>query len=360
MTDMNPLSAGNYIKNNKGRAAIIIFMMFLTTFLFLGGNYIRSLWWFWDKAGEYSEKMAVVSQLPTDEDGSDFAAFTNDVMNDDKLIVMGRTGLGFGGKQWTSTLGFKMGAYSFVFNSPEDMKTAFEIFGIECDYSDLKDYSIVMSKAYATNLGLKKGDVIDKAYTLDAIIDDDSFMIFYIYEVGSDSFSRLNILSNEMSGDELYDYLYNIKGNRKISIAEPIMDDVNSEMNVANIIFYAALVIISVMLAVTLNSVVTGQYIKRVYEFGVYRALGISKRQIKRKIRRELLLMDAIALIVGIAVMLLATFLLNELVYIPKGQYLPYCSFMGIIGVAISNLLVVVPMIFLKGRRMLKADVTEF
>ena len=358
--DMKPLSAVYYIKNNKGRAVIIIFMMFLTTFLFLGGNYIRSLWWYWDKAGEYSENIAVASALPTDEDGSDYESFRRDVMADEKLTVLGRTGYGFGGKQWTSTLGFKMGSYSYVFNSVEDMKKAFDILGIECDYSNLKNYSFVMSRAYATNVGMKLGDMIDKTYTLDALIDDDSFLIFYIYEVEPDDFYRLNIMSDEMTGDELYDYVEKLKAGRKVDISERIMDDVNSEMGVAKIIFLAALVIVSVKLAVTLNSVVTGQYIKRVYEFGVYRALGIPKRHIKRKIRRELLLMDLIAVVSGVAFMLLITFLLNELVYIPKGQYLPYFSVMGVIGVLLSNILVVVPMIFLKGRRMCKADVTEF
>ncbi|SEG23365.1 FtsX-like permease family protein [Eubacterium ruminantium] len=355
---MKPLSAGYYIKNNKGRAAVIIFMMFLTTFLFLGGNYIRSLWWYWDKAGEYSEKMVLVSCLPTDENAEDFMSFAEEVKADDKLTVLGRTGRGFSSKSWTCTLGFTMGSCNQVYNSVEDLKTAFTRFGIECDYSNLKNYSLVMSKAYARNLGMKLGDTYDDIFTLDALIDDDSFMMFFIYE--DSGTYRLNILSDEMSGDELYNYVINKSGDRMIGINEMIMTGVNREMNIAKIIFLAALFVISIILAVTLNSVVTGQYIKRVYEFGIYRALGIKKRLIKRKIRRELLLMDFIAVIIGSVVMLLTTFILNELVYIPKGQYLPYVSFMGILGVLLSNVLVMIPLIILKGRKMCKADVTEF
>lgn len=335
-------------------------MMFLTSFLFIGGNYVESLWWYWDKSEEYSDKIVVVSCIPTDEDGKDFHSFMADVMADDKLIVQGRTGLGFGGKQWTSTLGFKMGAYTQVFNSAEDMKAAFEILGIECDYSNLKDYSVVMSKAYAKNVGYKLGDVINKAYTLDALIDDDSFLMFFIYETDPESFYRLNILSDKMSGKELYSYVEQIRDGRKIEISQSIRDGVESEMGVAKVIFFGALIIVSVMLAVTLNSVVTGQYIKRYYEFGVYRALGISKRKIKRKIAGEILLMDLIALAIGLGVNLGLEYLLNELVYLPKGQFLPYCSGIAILGVVVSNLMVILPMIYFKGRKMCRIDVTEF
>ena len=56
----------------------------------------------------------------------------------------------------------------------------------------------------------------------------------------------------------------------------------------------------------------------------------------------------------------LLTFLLNELLYIPKGQYLPYVSWLGLTCFLISNLTVMVPMLIAKGVRMGRADVTEF
>ena len=53
-------------------------------------------------------------------------------------------------------------------------------------------------------------------------------------------------------------------------------------------------------------------------------------------------------------------YLLNELVYIPVGKYLPYFSWIGVAGILIANVLTVIPLILLKGRRMCKMDVTEF
>ena len=131
-------------------------------------------------------------------------------------------------------------------------------------------------------------------------------------------------------------------------------------MSIAWIMFFIALIIVSVILAVTLNSVVTGQYIKRNPEFAIYRALGLRKKQIRRKIASELLLMDLIAVAAGLFVNLALEYLLNELVYIPVGKYLPYFSWIGVAGILIANVLTVIPLILLKGRRMCKMDVTEF
>ena len=61
-----------------------------------------------------------------------------------------------------------------------------------------------------------------------------------------------------------------------------------------------------------------------------------------------------------IVVIILFTFMINELVYIPSGKYLPYFSEIGIIGFVLSNMLMAVPTIILKGHSMSKADVTEF
>ena len=41
-------------------------------------------------------------------------------------------------------------------------------------------------------------------------------------------------------------------------------------------------------------------------------------------------------------------------------MYLPYFSKIGLYGVLLSNLMVVIPTMLLKGRKMSRADVTEF
>ena len=99
---------------------------------------------------------------------------------------------------------------------------------------------------------------------------------------------------------------------------------------------------------------------KRTYEFGVYRAVGRSRGEIRRKIAAEILIQDMLGIACGLVIVLLSTLLLNELAFLPNGKYLPYMSDMGILGAVVCNLLAVIPLIFFKSRAMNRADVTEF
>ncbi|WP_173472026.1 FtsX-like permease family protein [Eubacterium ruminantium] len=357
---MKPFSAGYYIKKNKGRAIIIIFMMLLTTMMYMVGNYIESLWWNWGKGIEYDDKMAIATAVPPNID--EYRDFVNEINADENLIVFGQSGHSFGGELWKTTMGFEMGGTSISFKSVDDMKVVFERLGIKCDYTNLKNHSVVMSRMFADNLNKNIGDTFkDGLFTLDALIDDDSFVFFYIYEEPDpDDWYNMMIMSDTMSGDELRNYVRNIIGDRNIAVGDGVKHGLEGPLGSVKYIFYAVVAIISIMIAVTLNSVITGQYIKRNYEFAIYGAIGISKKMIRRKVAKELLTMDFIAIVIGTIVIFFASFILNEMLYKPKGMYLPYFSIIGVIGVIIGNVLVVGPLIFFKGRKMCKIDVTEF
>jgi len=365
---MKPLSAWYYIKENKGRAIILIFMMMLTTFLFLAGNYIDSVYYYWDRAMEYSDKFCVVNGSSSDENYQEFEKIYEDLCEDEDLIVQTRSPRGFSGLDWVCTMGFEMGSPSMVFNSPEDMKKAFEVLGISCDFRDIKDNSVVMSSALAKQYALKKGDIVDEAvdkaidgsYTLDAIIEDDSYILYYVSSYEG-QVTRLNVMSRtSLSGDLLRDHISQIIGDRKGQTEPSIRIEIGKQFVPFKLIFISGIILLSIVLSVIVNSVLTGQFIRRTYEFGVYRAIGISRGRVYRKCAAEILLMDIIAIIIGAAIVLTISFLLNELKYIPEGKYLPYYSEIGLIGFAISNALVLIPSILLKGRSMARADVTEF
>ena len=89
-------------------------------------------------------------------------------------------------------------------------------------------------------------------------------------------------------------------------------------------IFYLIDILIAIVLAVTINSVVTGQYLKRTYEFGIYKALGRSSKEVKGKVAAEVLSMNLISSLIGFAAVFLFTYLMNEIVYKPKGLHLLY------------------------------------
>ena len=365
---MNPKSAAYYIKHNKGRAAVMIFMLIFTCMMYLAGNYIESISWFWKKGYEYSEKIVLVSGTSNDENFTEYNALVEKLKNDKRLTVLDRTANGVSGLGWTCTLGWEMGTVSYVFNSVEDMKTAFRRLGIECDFSNIKDHSMVMSKTFAKNLGYELGKEIpletissfnSGSVTLDALIDDDSFVNFFVLN-DSENILRVYVMSDEMEGEELYEYVRSLAAGKPVKVDSSLEDGVKKELSPILFIFMLGNVMLSLIMAVTANSVITGQYIKRTYEFAIYRAIGLSKKEIRRKCAFEILLMDLIAILVGAALIFTVTFLLNELVLQPAGKYVPYYSSFALLSFLISNLMVIIPMIISKGRKMSKADVTEF
>lgn len=367
MKNAKPFSAFYYIRENRGRAVLCIFMMFLAAMVFLAGNYIHSLIYTFEKQMEYSDKLVVVSLQSTDEEYRDFAAFTKMVEEDDKLKCVTTSGLGFSSMMHGTVLGLKAGGGALVFNSVSDMQEVFEHLGIEGDFSKCGHKSMIISQDFAKNKGIKLGDTVDKAfdeqidgeYSVDAIIDDKSFCTFYVYE-DNDTLGRLYIYSDTMQGEELYDYVKHLAGNRKVHVGEPERNMIMSQFSIFDVLFYAIDILVAIVLAVTINSVVTGQYLKRTYEFGVYKALGRSNKEIRAKVAGEVLAMNLIACLIGFAAILLFTYLMNELVYKPNGLYLLYASELGLLGFVICDVLIVLPLMLSKGRLMCKADVTEF
>ena len=363
---MNPLSSLYYIKENKLRSALLIILLMCTVLLFLAGNYVSSLRYYWIKNEEYDAKICLIGAEATDEELKDYTSYLEELKQDDRLIVMERSARGFTGLDWDTTMGVKMGSYSMVFNTPEDLKTAFDHLGLECDLSQVKDRTVIMSKALAAQYDLKAGDKIDYTvdkdisgvYTIAALTDDNSYMLFYV--VNDDNLYRANIMSKDMQGYELRNYLREKAAGRRINIYSPLSQMDDSQFNVYDYLFLLCILILSVIHAITVNTVLTGHFIKRTYEFGVYRALGMKKVNVFKKVASELLTMDGIGIITGAGIVLLFSFMINELYYIPKGMFLPYFSSLGVKSFIISNLMVVIPTVIFRSGAMSKADVTEF
>ncbi|MCR5829793.1 MAG: ABC transporter permease [Lachnospiraceae bacterium] len=365
---MKALSAVYYIKENKSRAAALIVLFMLTVLLFTAGNYIDSVYYYWEKTVEYGEQICMVGALSTDEDFRDYGHFIEELKKDDKLVVLDRSGRGFSGLDWTCTMGFDMDCGSVVFNTPEDLREAFAMMGIECDLSKVEDRTAIMSTALARQYDLKVGDTLDRnvsksvsgSYKIAALTDDDSYLVFLVVR-DDENLLRANVMSREMYGDELRAYLGEKGGDLKVKIPEEsTQEGVYSMFGTFRLIFIAGIILLSVIHSITVNTVLTGQFIKRSYEFAIYRAIGLTKREVFRKCFREILTMDALGIVAGFAVTTLFTFLMNELYYIPKGQYLPYYSVIGLVAFLISNILVVLPGVISKSRSMSKTDITAY
>lgn len=367
MNRIKPFSAFYYMKENKGKAIICMFMMFLATLMFLAGNYIHSVIYPFEKEFQYSEKIVVVSIQSTDEEYKDYMAFKQKVKEDDKLEYVESTAWGFSSMNHSTVLKFEMGGWLYVFNSKDDMEKVFKHLGIEGDFLHCKHKSMIISQDFANNKGIKQGDKIDHSfdsdidgeYTVDAIIDDGSFCTFYVYE-DNDNLGRLYIYSDSMEGEELYNYVISLAGEMNVHISESERSGILPQFYVFYVLFYMVDILIAVVLAVTVNSVVTGQYLKRTFEFGVYRALGRSKKEVRKKVALEIAVMNILACVIGFLLIVIFTYIINELYYREKGLHLLYFSWIGLIGFIICDVLIVMPLILSKGIQMSKADVTEF
>lgn len=363
---MKPFSAFYYMKENRSKAAVGLMMIVLTAGLFLLGNLIESAPASYEKDFAYGDKI-LLARVESVDGWEDYESFVQDVKKDEKLHYLERSGQGFPGITHNTAMGMKMGGSSFAFNSVQDMKQAFDFLGIACDYTNLKNRSVVMSKDLAQNRGIKLGDTLDhsfdssfsRSYTVDALLDDGSYECFFVYE-DSDNLARIYVYSDTMEGEELYQYLQDLAGDRAVKVNHPYRNGVSSQFNMFYVIFYIVVILVSVIMAVTVNSVLTGQYMKRKYEFGVYRALGRTKGEVFRKCAKEILLLDLIGSIIGLGIVTLAGYLLIELYYKPQGILFVYTSKASWIGYLLCNILIIIPVILINGRMCTKADVTEF
>ncbi|MBQ6661456.1 MAG: ABC transporter permease [Lachnospiraceae bacterium] len=363
---MKPYSALYYVKENKGRSLLIAAMFFLTTLLLLGGNYIQSNYYYWEGIIDYTEHVIEVEASVNDEEFRDYYAIVDKLSGDPDLTVMLHSGYGEPSLDWKCTMGFMMGGYAARYNTPEDLKEAFRILGYEADLSGLRNGSLIVSRAMAANHGFTIGDIVDESeglsgtYTLDALIDEETYAIFYVEEYPEENLMRAHVMSKTLSYPELRERILTACEGSRCKVQNSMRNEINRQFQPINLIFYSALLLLSLVIAFSVNSVIAGHYNKRMYEFGVYRAIGLTKRDVRRKCAAEIIITDLAAIAAGVAFVELFTFLMNELYYRPGGRYLPYFSWLGVIGLIASNILVLIPAILIRGRVMCKADVTEF
>ena len=365
---MNPLSALKYIRENKGKSLALGIMLFLSTAAFALGNLVSSDEYTWEGCFDLSDKCMYISARGSDEDGKDMDSFLEKIKSD-KDLKLKPVGSRVGGISWKTPMGFEMGSSSFVFASKEAFLTMAKHMGIKGDLSKVKDNkSLIISRRLADNLGIKLGDEVDSSMdgvsirvpmTVDAVLPEDFYSIFYILE--NDNPYDYYVYSDTLEGDALRSRVVSYKGDLNV-YANPDSDrvEIGRSMSGFRIVFIAITAIVGIVLAITANTVITGQFISRTYEFGVYRAIGIGKGRIRLKIMSEILLLDIISVAAGAGVIFLTEYLLNSVVMLPAGKYLVYFSGLGAAGFAGCNLLIIVPMILLKSRQMLKADVTAF
>lgn len=361
---MKPFSAGYFIRENKTRCFLLIFMLFLGYVAYLGGLYITNPRDNWELPISYYRRMVKVNEIAGDEEN--FARFLEEVEESGKAIVL-KNG-SYNAFNWNSIMGFESGQTSLTFLTVQDFKIYCEAMGIVCDFKNLKSGSMIMSERFAKNVGLEIGDKIGKDYsenilrefTLDAVTKEDGYVLYFITEEEDYMVNAILISKEGVPGEEVYQFAHERKEKYNLYMQEDLEEHINKQLESLNLIYAFIMILLAVIMAVTVNAAFVGMYQRRHFEFAVYRAIGISKGEIVKKIVGELLCMDGIAVMAGGAIFFLGLYLFNHLVLYPAGKYLRYFHPLALFCALLCNLAVLLPLMITRSRQMLKADICDY
>ncbi len=368
---MNPFSPLKYIKQNKLRCILLMVMLALSAVIYVGGLYVTCPASALDFAIEQQITVVPVfdGSVVTDNE-SRFDEFIGEVTADGSCDYIYR-GYNGGNIYWDTVMDFSVGSPGMSFATVDDFKKHCEHLGIEVDYSKIKEGSLVMSERLANNIGLSVGDRIDEnsdikhvniyegySFTVDYLTKEDGYPVYFI--TGNENTMSAYIYGKTVSGDELWAKVAATAEKYGCFVDVRMVDEVNEEFSAFYFIYGFIVILVSIILAITINTAFSGMYQKRNFELAVYRAIGISEKKIFGKLVLELLLIDAIALAAGAAAVILFLYLFNNLVLYPNGLYLNYFHPFALAAVAICNLLSIMPLTLFRIRQINKADICEY
>ncbi|MDE6626728.1 MAG: ABC transporter permease [Lachnospiraceae bacterium] len=367
---MKPFSPIYYVKENKTKCILLIFMLFLSYAVYLGGLYATNVRDNWNYMIDNQEQCVAIYSQNADTEGEALKAFARQVEKEGRaeVIWLGK----YNGLHWESIMGFESGTAACTFCSVTDFKKYCEFLGINCAFDKLKSGSFVLSDRFAKNLDLKLGDKIDPdydgniygEYTLDALTEEEGYCQYYIDESNKNS-GGLMLIGKEKDGETirgqaLLDYAKQLQQQFDVLIGESAAKRLDKQLNPLHTIYIFLVFLIAVIMAVTINAAFIGMYQKREYEFAVYRAIGISKPAMAGKIAGELLVMDMIALVLGAGVSMLFLYLYNNFVLYPVGKYLRYFHPIALLGLLVCNVTVVVPLMVTRCKSLTRADICDY
>lgn len=366
---MKSFSPVYFIKENKGRSALLMVMLMLGFGVYIGGLYITNTYHNWELPFRYDEKMITVTANESDGNADEYKRFLKEAKQSEEVTVV-ELGV-YNGFGWKTIMGFENGNYAITFRTVEDFKKYCECMGTTCDFSVLEPGSMVMSEKFAKNKGLKLGDVIDKnfdkqmysEFQLDALTQEDGYTVYFIADEEEEQNGCI-VIGNDIKGSKLRDFVYGLRekveGEKGIHINIGIREQVEPQFEMFFQIYIFVVFFLAIILAVTINAAFVGMYQKRQFEFSVYKAIGISNKRIVGKIVGELLLIDLLAFVAGTGITMLAIYLFNHISLYPKGLYLKYFDELSFVAFLLCNGIAIVPLIVTRSRQMLKADICDY
>lgn len=363
---MKSFSPLYFIKQNKSRCILLMFMIFLSFGAYLGGLYIYTPQENWEYACDIEDNMVEVYQSSGDSKAANYKAFREEMKKRDDVIVIEEGW--YNQIDRKTVMGFTDGSLCYTFRTVDDFKLFCEHNDIKCDFSNVKPKTVILSRLMADSKGYKVGSVIshddednnlEYDLTVAALTEEHGYTQYYIGQDGETNNDML-LLGKGISAEEVRRYAAEIAQKYPVNFAQSLREETEEMYSIFNTIFFVVVIFLAIILSVTVNAAFVGMYQRREFEFAVYRAIGISKKKIIRKIAGEILFMDVIVLIVGGGIFFLALYLFNELVLASSGVYLVYTAPIAVIALVLCNLMTVIPLILTRSRVLLKADICNY
>lgn len=344
--------------------------MFILTFaVYMAGLYISNVESMFNIILEKDKKVALIGSTATDKDCIDYKKAI-EILEKKEGITLLHQGIA-SDIYSTSVMGFNNGYVSYTFQNKEDFQTYCDFTGINIIENNqdrgLCDGSVIMSRLQAANRGMETGDrlvagtdeLVSQEYTLDAITDNDSYSTYYISDTDS---ARCMVLNNSLDNSAFKSLFKNIETKYNVYVRDYDYYKERTSEQLGNFyyIYFFVIILLSVIMAVTVNAAFAGMYQHRNGEFAIYKAMGIPARKIRFKILSEVLLIDITGLLAGLCIIMAVIYMANNLYLIPHGLKLFYYNNMSMAGMVISNLIILIPVTIFQGSKLVRADICDY
>lgn len=167
----------------------------------------------------------------------------------------------------------------------------------------------------------------------------------YILFSKTDSLEQMNNQLSKLSDERWEKYTYS-----------EALQTLNKEFSTINLILFIVVLMVSACLSIAMAALVYTIYSNRYDEFAIMNAIGYRKRDIKRLIFQETVIMSLVAWLLGYVLSIGALVLTDKLIYADMGQSMDILTIEGVLYTLLIPVLVVLCTTLPSIRKLSKTD----
>lgn len=380
---MKPFSAIFYLTKNRLRSVSLILMITATTLCYMGGIYVYSMEYHYNREiRPYRDYAMMYQNYGCTQNDWDFMVDRLQSLPSVSSLIPVNSSPRI---RYTNEISFRISQGVIVFTSTKDLTTMNQITQLVPDSNDLpQDGEIILSEGLAKNANIKVGDILTSggtlfyfdtplkvkyiypsldysAYAVDSTAIPYSLMILRKGDIEKTSEQDMH-LAEKTSRQQFADDLETLDHTNVVELTtyENQYADLQNQMPIYNLIFYSVVILVSIVLAITINATLIEAYGKRKSEFSIYLAIGIPRKKLVFKIIKEITLINLLGLTTGMLLNVIILFVINQLVFYPRGLGLPYFAWNAAIATVLCDLFAIMPSTLLRIRNIKQYDITKY